>query len=88
MKDMLSKKAWQLFGEDKCFLCAKSLEEHIQDTGKRFDMYCRTEHRHRMEAWNWKTVCIECLPTLRKIENQELDCDDVVIPGEKETKNE
>jgi hypothetical protein len=70
---MLSKKAWDLFGEGNCFLCGKSLEVHIQDTGKRFDMYCRTEYLHLMEVWNWKTVCRDCLPVIEKIENQVLD---------------
>ena len=42
-------------------------------TGKRFDMYCRTEYQHLMESWNWKTVCIDCLPDIEKIENQVLD---------------
>ena len=53
---MLSKKAWELFGENNRFLCGKSLEEHIQDTRKRFDMHCRTKYLHLMEAWNWKTL--------------------------------
>ena len=73
MKSLLSKKAWELFGKENCFLCGKSLAEHIQDTGNRFNMYCRTEHCHLMEPWNWKTVCITCLPTIAGIENQELD---------------
>jgi hypothetical protein len=73
MKNLLSKKAWELFGEENCFLCGKFLDEHIQDTGKRFEMYCRTEYFHLMESWNWKTVCIGCLPVLEKIENQVLD---------------
>ena len=72
MESTIFKKAWELFGEDTCFLCSKSLEEYIQDKGKRFDMYCRTEYHHLMEAWNWKTVCKECLPILEKIENQVL----------------
>ena len=49
MKNVLSKKAWELFGKENCFLCGKSLEEHIQDTGKRFDMYFRKEHRYLMK---------------------------------------
>ena len=82
---MISKKAWDLFGKENCFLCSKSLVEHIQDTGKRFDMYCRTENRHLMEPWNWKTVCIGCLPVLEEIENQKLDYDNGTIPGVGET---
>jgi hypothetical protein len=70
---MLSKKAWEKLGEDTCFLCGKSLQEHIQDKGKRFDMYCRTEYQHLMESWNWKTVCIDCRPVFEKIERQVLD---------------
>ena len=70
---MLFKRAWEKLGEDNCFLCGKSLEEHIQDTGKRFDMFCRTKHHFLMESWNWKTVCSECLPVIEKIENQVLD---------------
>ena len=73
MKNMIFKKAWELFGEDNCFLCGKSLEEHIQDTGRRFDMHFRTDYHHLMEAWNWKTLCRDCLPILEKIENQVLD---------------
>jgi len=57
-------------GQDNCFLCGKSLEEHIAETGKRFDMYCRTGYFHLMEAWNWKTVCRGCLSVLEKIEDQ------------------
>ena len=48
MENAISKKAWKLFGEGNCFLCGKSLAEHMQDTGKRFDMYCRTDNLHRM----------------------------------------
>ena len=70
---MSSKKAWQMFGEDSCFLCRKTLAEHIQETGKRFDMYCRSGLPFLMEAWNWKTVCIGCLPEIEKIEDQSLD---------------
>ena len=70
---MLSKKACELFGENNCFLCEKSLEGHIQDIGKRFNMYCRTEYLHLMQAWNWKTVCSACLHVLEEIENQVLD---------------
>ena len=73
MENMLSKKAWKKLGEGNCFLCGKSLESHIIETGKRFDMYCRTEFHHLMEAWNWKTVCSDCLPVIEKIENQVLD---------------
>ena len=73
MENMIFKKAWELFGERNCFLCGKSLEEHVQDTGKRFDMYSRTEYQHLMESWNWKTVCIDCLPAIEKIESQVLD---------------
>jgi hypothetical protein len=70
---MLSKMAWEKLGEDNCFLCGKSLESHIIETGKRFDMFCRTKYLHLMEAWNWKTVCKCCLPVIEKIENQNLD---------------
>ena len=70
---MLSKKAWELFGKSNCFLCGKSLGEHIQKTGKRFEMHCRTEFHHLMEAWNYKTVCIKCHPVIEKIEHQVLD---------------
>ena len=73
MKKMISKKTWELFGKENCFLCGKSLVENIQDTGKRFDMYCRTEYHHLMESWNWKTVCIDCHPVIEKIESQVLD---------------
>ena len=73
MGNAIYKMAWELFGEDNCFLCGKSLEEHIQDTGKRFDMHCRTEYLHLMEAWNWKTICRDCLPIFDKIEKQVLD---------------
>jgi hypothetical protein len=73
MKNMLFKKAWELLGEDNCFLCGKSLGKHLQDTGIRFEMYCRTEYLHLMEAWNWKTVCRDCHPVIDKIENQVLD---------------
>ena len=70
---MIFKKAWELLGEDNCFLCGKSLESHIIETGKRFEMYSRTKYHFLMEAWNWKTVCRDCLPILEKIENQVLD---------------
>ena len=73
MENAILKKAWELFGKENCFLCGKFLAEHIKDTGKRFDMYCRTEHRHLMEPWNWKTVCIDCRPVIEKIEHQTLD---------------
>jgi hypothetical protein len=73
MKNAISKKSWELFGEENCFLCGKSLDEHIQETGKRFDMYCRTEYHYLMESWNWKTVCRDCLPVIEKIEHQVLD---------------
>lgn len=73
MKNFVSQKAWELFGQENCFLCGKSLEEHIEETGKRFDMYCRTENHFLMEAWNWKTVCRKCLSALEKIENQAID---------------
>ncbi len=73
MKNIISKKAWELFGKDSCFLCGKSLESHIIDTGKRFDMHCRTGYHHLMKSWNWKTVCISCFPDIEKIENQVLD---------------
>jgi len=69
----LFKKAWELFGEDNCFLCGKSLGEHIQETGKRFEMHCRTEYLHLMEAWNWKALCRDCVPIFKEIENQVLD---------------
>ena len=67
------KKAWELFGEDNCFLCGKSLGENIQETGKRFEMHCRTEHLHLMEAWNWKTLCDDCVPLFKDAEEQVLD---------------
>jgi hypothetical protein len=73
MENMIFKKAWQLFGKDNCFLCNKSLESHIIETGGRFSMYCRTKYHHLMESWNWKTVCRDCLPVIEKIENQVLD---------------
>ena len=44
MKNFISQKAWNLFGQDNCFLYGKTLEEHIEKTSKRFDMYCRTEN--------------------------------------------
>jgi hypothetical protein len=69
----ISGKAWEKLGENTCFLCGKSLGEHIQETGQKFEMHCRTEYHHLMEAWNWKTVCKSCLPVIRKIENQVLD---------------
>jgi len=72
MSNLTSNKAWKLLGESNCFLCGKSLEEHIQDTGKRFEMYCRTEDHYLMESWNWKTLCRICLPILEKRENQVL----------------
>ena len=70
---MLSKKAWKLFGEGSCFLCGKSLVAYIQETGKRFDMFCRTGNPFLMESWNWKTVCTTCLPDIEEIENQTMD---------------
>ena len=73
MRNTISKKACEKLGVNTCFLCGKSLAEHIQDTGKRFSMYCRTEYFHLMESWNWKTVCIDCHPVIEKIENQVLD---------------
>jgi hypothetical protein len=73
MENMIFKKAWEKLGENNCFLCGKSLEDHIIETGGRFDVHCRTEHLHLMESWNWKTVCRECLPVIEKIENQVLD---------------
>ena len=73
MENAISKKAWELFGEDNCCICGKSLESHVIETGGRFDMYCRTEHLFLMESWNWKTVCIDCLPVIEKIESQVLD---------------
>ena len=73
MENMIFKKAWELLGEDSCFLCGKSLEDHIIETGGKFSMYCRTEYLHLMEAWNWKTVCRDCLPVIGKVENQVLD---------------
>jgi hypothetical protein len=73
MDNAIFNKAWELVGQNNCFLCGKSLDEHIQDTGKRFDMYCRTEYHHLMESWNWKTVCRDCLPVIEKIESQVLD---------------
>ena len=69
MEEIILNIAWNLLGQDNCFLCGKSLEEHIEETGKSFDMHCRTGYLHRMEAWNWKTVCSDCLPVLEKIEN-------------------
>ena len=73
MENAIFKKAWELLGEDSCFLCGKSLTQHIQETGKRFDMYCRTEYRHLMESWNWKTVCRDCLPVIEEVDNQVLE---------------
>jgi hypothetical protein len=73
MENAIFKKAWELLGEDRCFLCGKSLAEHIQETGKRFDMYCRSEYHHLMESWNWKTVCRDCLPVIEEVENQVLE---------------
>ena len=73
MENMIFKKAWEKLGEDNCFLCGKSLGEHIIETGGRFDMFCRTKYLHLMEEWNYKTVCIECHPVIEKIENQVLD---------------
>ena len=73
MENMLSKKAWEKLGEGNCFLCGKSLEEHIQETGKKFDIHCRTEYLHLMEAWNRKTLCRDYLPVFEKIENQILN---------------
>ena len=73
MKNMLFKKAWEKLGKDTCFLCGKNFETHLKETGKRFDMHCRTKYHHLMEAWNWKTVCRDCLPVIEKIENQVLD---------------
>jgi hypothetical protein len=67
------KKAWELLGEDNCFLCDKSLEQHIQETGNRFEMHCRTEYLYLMEAWNWKTLCRDCVSILKEIESQVLD---------------
>jgi hypothetical protein len=72
MENLILKKAWEKLGKDNCFLCGKSFVEHIQATGKRFDMYCRTEYHYLMESWNWKTVCRDCLPVIEKIENQVL----------------
>lgn len=48
--NFLSKKAWDLFGQDQCFLCGKCLAEHLEGTGKKFDMYCRTGYFYPMEA--------------------------------------
>ena len=73
VQNEISEKAWEKLGENICFLCGKSLGENIQDTGKRFIMYCRTGYHFLMEAWNWKTVCRDCLPVIEKIENQVLD---------------
>jgi hypothetical protein len=73
MENAIFKKAWERLGADSCFLCGKSLAEHIQETGKRFDMYCRTEFRHLMESWNWKTICRDCLPVIEEVENQVLE---------------
>ena len=69
----LFKKTWELFGEDNCFLCGNSLGEHILETGGRFEMQCRTEYLHLMEAWNWKTLCRDCVPIIKEIENQDID---------------
>ena len=73
MENANFKKAWELLGEDRCFLCGKSLAEHIQETGKRFDMYCSSEYRHFMESWNWEIGCRNCLPGIKEIENQVLE---------------
>jgi hypothetical protein len=73
MENAIFKKAWELLGEESCFLCGKSLAVHIQETGKRFDMYCRTEYHHLMVSWNWKTVCRGCLPVIEEVENQVLE---------------
>ena len=73
IKNGIYKKAWELFGENNCFLCSKSLGEHLQETGKRFEMHCRTEYLYLMEAWNWKTLCQDCVSSFKKIEEQVLD---------------
>ena len=39
MKNFISQKAWDLFGQDNCFLCGKTLEEHIEETGKGYEIY-------------------------------------------------
>ena len=70
---MLSKKAWEKLGESHCFVCGKSFEQHLEETGKRFSMYCRTEFAHLMESWNWKTVCVDCLPVIEDVEKQVLE---------------
>ena len=73
MENIIFKKTWKLFGTNIRFLCGKSLEEHIQETGKKFDIHCRTEYLHLMEAWNRKTLCRDYLPIFEKIENQILN---------------
>jgi len=73
IENMIFKKVWKLFRANSCFLCDNSLDEHIKETGKRFDMHCRAEYLYLMEAWNWKTLCKDCLSVFEKIENQILN---------------
>jgi len=53
----LHRKAWKLFGQDKCEICGMTNEEHKEKTGHRLSMHCDNHRYKNLERIFWTTTC-------------------------------
>lgn len=56
----LHKKAWELFGNEKCEICGITNEDHIKQYGKRLHMHCGSHNYSLLEKSNWLCCCNTC----------------------------
>ncbi len=69
------KKAWELFGQDKCEVCGMSNEEHINKWGHKLELHNNLESKDYtiLKKDIWTTICKSCHSKIeyknRKIDN-------------------
>jgi len=63
------KKAWDLFGKDKCEICGIKNIDHKNETNMRLGMHCRSNNYTLLEEENWVTVCLHgCHQKMEKLD--------------------
>jgi hypothetical protein len=56
----LHKKAFELFGTNKCEICNIPEETYKLECGRRFDMHCISKDYSIMKKDNWMCLCRKC----------------------------
>ena len=53
----IHRRAWELFGQDKCEVCGMTNDDHIRKCGHRLSMHCDNHRYKNIERIFWTTCC-------------------------------